>query len=63
MYNGMVYLTSQPTDPGTGTVMIHFKGQDYPICYTETFTQIAATSVCRQLGYTNGTFGSKVGQK
>ena len=51
----MVYLVGKKSNPGTGTVWIHFNGQDYPICY-KSFTQTAAASVCRQLGYTNGTY-------
>ena len=54
LYEGEVHLYGDPVS-FSGIVQIYLSGETYAVC-ADNFSNIAAISVCRQLGYTNGIF-------
>ena len=55
VYNGQVYLHGASHEYYKGSLRVRLSDQYHPVCVDRFNTQ-AAVSICRQLGYTGGTY-------
>ena len=56
VYNGQVYLHGASHEYYKGSLRVRLSDKFYTVCVDNFNSQEAAISICRQLGYSSGTY-------